>query len=159
MRKRAKQIKHLLSIENEEVLTLREILSNLHLEEQSFLQNKPSHREEILKDRISLRKKARKLRLDKNQLLSTIFHCMEVTQEEFGLDDLIHHFEIIALDAALELRNLEDQRIILIEKTLSKLKHNREIRLQSLIALPKLIEPEEKKKPLLLQKDQHNISS
>lgn len=115
----------LLSIENEQIIILREILSNLSLEEQSLLQAKPVHRDELLKERVALRKKARALRVEKENLLKRMFQTLGVLDFEAEYDAILSIYPTTDMEVISELKHLEWQRQILSEKSLIQLKLNK----------------------------------
>lgn len=118
----------LLTIENEHVAILREILSNLHLEEQCLLQTKQAHRSELILERIDLRKKARGLRIEKECLLRNVLQILGPLDFDGQYDAILSVFPTTNEEEILELKCLELQKQQLIEKNLLQLKLNRNIK-------------------------------
>ena len=121
-------IDKLLLIEGAQVATLREILSNLHLEEQAIVQSKKAHLLELARDRIILRKKARLLRIEKESLLKNSLEVFDPLDVENQYNAILITFPATDVDQISELRYLELQKQQLIEKTIVQIKLNRNIR-------------------------------
>jgi hypothetical protein len=121
-------IEKLLLIENQHVVTMREILSNLHLEEETIIQGKSMHRCALLLERIILRKKARSLRTEKESILKICLQELGPLDFEDVYDAILSIFPTTDIGQISELKHLEWQKQVLTDKSLLQLKLNKNMK-------------------------------
>lgn len=145
-------IDKLLSIENEYITIIREILSNLHLEEEAIVSHKSTFRSLLLEERVLLRKRARSLRCEKSLLISANLGSHFYEDFESIDEAIISFFPSTEIELISELKDLESQKRLLLEKTLLQLKLNKNIKaaIKHYIPLAKQSDPIAKKPKTLI---------